>query len=127
MKLITRLIVCAVAMFAPAIVSASDDVEIPVDTDPEHTTHPDKNHDFDYTEPPYCFFSRERQEVYVSFDYYCGNATITVTDADGKVWSSVSSTMIQPMSCALSGAHGLCTLTVTTSTGLAFRGQFIVD
>ena len=127
MKLITRLLITPVALFAPVMISASDDVEIPVETDPGHTTDPEKNGDFDYVEPPYCFFSREKQEVYVSFDYYCGNATITVTAADGQVWSAVSSTMIQPMSCYVSGAQGLCTLTITTTTGLAFRGQFIVD
>lgn len=127
MKLITRSIIAAVALFAPAMISASDDVDIPVDKEYDDKTHPDKNNDFDYIEPPYCFFSRERQEVCVSFDYYCGNATITVTAADGQIWSAVSSTMIQPMSCSVAGAQGLCTLTITTTTGLAFRGQFIVD
>ena len=127
MKLITRLVISAGAIFAPAIIYASDDVDIPVDENPEHKINPEKNNDNDYIEPPYCFFNREKQEVYVSFDYYCGNATITVTAADGQTWSAVSSTMIQPMSCCISGAQGLCILTITTTTGLSFRGQFIVD
>ena len=127
MKLITRLVISAGAIFAPVMISASDDVDITVDKDPGHTTDPEKNNDNDYVEPPYCCFSREKQEVYVSFDYYCGNATITVTAADGQTWSALSSTMIQPMSCSFAGAQGLCILTITTTTGLSFRGQFIAD
>ncbi|MBD5346878.1 MAG: hypothetical protein HDR92_07095 [Bacteroides sp.] len=127
MKLITRLFIAVMAIMAPVMVYASDDVDIPVDKDFDDKTHPEKNNDNDYIEPPYCCFSREKQEVYVNFDYYCGNATITVTAADGQTWSAVSSTMIQPMSCSFAGAQGLCILTITTTTGLSFRGQFIAD
>ncbi|MBD5345709.1 MAG: DUF3244 domain-containing protein [Bacteroides sp.] len=116
------------ALFSLSVfqLQAIDDTDIPVEGDPENSEDPHKKHR-DYVEPPYCRFSKAQQEVYVSFDYYCGNATVTVTGADGQSWTITSSTMIQPIVCPVNLSQGAYNISITTTSGLAFLGHFTVD
>ncbi len=125
-KPIHLIIAAAVAMIiVPQTLFADDSTDFPVGEDPVRQDE-NKNKHNDYVEPPVCSFSKDRGEVRVCFDYYCGDATVTVTSSTAGVWTVTSSTMVQPILCPFGGAAGEYSVSITTTTGLAFRGSFVV-
>ena len=115
------------AIFSISPLMAYADEEIPIEGDPGNNGDEQGKKDRDYIEPPHCTYSEAGGTVAVSFDYYAGNATITIASlSSGETWSITASTMIQPIECRFGNAPGQYSVSITTTKGDAYIGYFTI-